>query len=169
MRQISTCLLLLLTTLITLSQAYAISVFPSDMSFTPASPTTNDFIFATVNGVYSTPGYSLNSAPSVVFSTSTITINFSASSPTVPVAQILDPFSYNVDIGILAAGGYTVNAYFTVDGVLDNGISRALTVSPIPLPASVWLFGSGLIGLVGLSRRMKEALITDVSHEGCYR
>lgn len=27
--------------------------------------------------------------------------------------------------------------------------------SPVPLPAAVWLFGSGLIGLIGLARRKK--------------
>lgn len=30
-------------------------------------------------------------------------------------------------------------------------------VSPIPVPAAVWLFGSGLLGLVGVARRRKTA------------
>lgn len=30
--------------------------------------------------------------------------------------------------------------------------------SPVPLPAAVWLFGSGLMGLVGVSRRRKAAV-----------
>ena len=29
--------------------------------------------------------------------------------------------------------------------------------SPVPIPASIWLFGSGLIGLVGIARRKKAA------------
>jgi hypothetical protein len=29
--------------------------------------------------------------------------------------------------------------------------------TPIPVPAAVWLFGSGLLGLVGISRRKKSA------------
>jgi secreted trypsin-like serine protease len=29
--------------------------------------------------------------------------------------------------------------------------------SPVPIPASVWLFGSGLLGLVGIARRKKAA------------
>jgi hypothetical protein len=33
----------------------------------------------------------------------------------------------------------------------------ANTVSAVPLPAAVWLFGSGLMGLVGVSRRRKAA------------
>jgi len=27
--------------------------------------------------------------------------------------------------------------------------------NPVPVPAAVWLFGSGLIGLVGVARRKK--------------
>ena len=29
--------------------------------------------------------------------------------------------------------------------------------SPVPIPAAVWLFGSGLLGLVGMARRKKAA------------
>ncbi len=32
-----------------------------------------------------------------------------------------------------------------------------ITVNPVPVPAAVWLFGSGLIGLVGLARRKARA------------
>lgn len=31
-----------------------------------------------------------------------------------------------------------------------------INISPVPVPAALWLFGSGLIGLVGLSRRMSR-------------
>ena len=37
-------------------------------------------------------------------------------------------------------------------GTLGGTLTR---VSSVPVPAAVWLFGSGLIGLVGLSRRKK--------------
>lgn len=36
-----------------------------------------------------------------------------------------------------------------------NGLERCDSVPSIPVPAAVWLFGSGLIGLIGLARRKK--------------
>lgn len=34
-------------------------------------------------------------------------------------------------------------------------LSSELTVSAVPVPAAIWLFGSGLLGLVGMARRKK--------------
>jgi hypothetical protein len=42
------------------------------------------------------------------------------------------------------------NANFNLQGV-------ALAESAVPVPAAVWLFGSGLLGLVGIARRKKKA------------
>jgi len=38
-----------------------------------------------------------------------------------------------------------------------GGSVLAVDVAVIPIPASVWLFGSGLLGLVGIARRKKVA------------
>jgi len=32
-----------------------------------------------------------------------------------------------------------------------------LSISPVPVPAAIWLFGSGLVGLIGLGLRKKKA------------
>ena len=34
-----------------------------------------------------------------------------------------------------------------------TGLELVIDVTPVPVPAAVWLFGSGLIGLVGVARR----------------
>ena len=33
------------------------------------------------------------------------------------------------------------------------GVGAAMNAAPVPVPAAVWLFGSGLLGLVGVARR----------------
>lgn len=38
-----------------------------------------------------------------------------------------------------------------------SNISGSAFVSTVPVPAAVWLFGSGLLGLVGVARRKKAA------------
>ena len=42
--------------------------------------------------------------------------------------------------------------------LIDGGIASVQSYAPavIPVPAAVWLFGSGLIGLIGIARRKKS-------------
>ncbi len=35
----------------------------------------------------------------------------------------------------------------------SNATTYSMTVTAVPVPAAVWLFGSGLIGLIGIARR----------------
>jgi len=39
--------------------------------------------------------------------------------------------------------------FFTSDQIFSGDIVN----QPVPIPAAVWLFGAGLIGLVGVARR----------------
>ena len=34
---------------------------------------------------------------------------------------------------------------------------NTITIASVPIPATIWLFGSGLLGLVGMARRKKES------------
>lgn len=43
-----------------------------------------------------------------------------------------------------------------MDSPKDMGGSYLVKVSAVPVPAAVWLFGSGLLGLVGIARRKKR-------------
>jgi hypothetical protein len=38
----------------------------------------------------------------------------------------------------------------------ESGLAIA-PVSPVPVPAAIWLFGTGLIGLIGFTKRRKPA------------
>jgi len=49
---------------------------------------------------------------------------------------------------------FTSGGLFNSEGVPNVG-HALVRVSAVPIPAAVWLFGSGLIGLIGLARRKK--------------
>jgi hypothetical protein len=49
---------------------------------------------------------------------------------------------------------YNDNALGTGDADYDDMLVRA-EFSAVPIPAAVWLFGSGLLGLIGIGRRRK--------------
>lgn len=44
------------------------------------------------------------------------------------------------------------------DGVMTGYAYSLGEFSPVPVPAAVWLFGSGLMGLIAISRRRKQTL-----------
>jgi hypothetical protein len=70
------------------------------------------------------------------------------------------------------SSGCTTNSYFSqlaVDYILDSAHATALGLSdefvgftvvhntPVPIPAAAWLFCSGLLGLIGFTRRDRAA------------
>ncbi|RKZ59317.1 MAG: hypothetical protein DRQ44_13820 [Gammaproteobacteria bacterium] len=123
------------------------------------APTTDDFIVAEISGSYATPNFVLNSSPIIDIGVGGINITFDVSSPSGYQLDVLDPFNYSVDIGQLSVGDWYVTPTFYVDGLLDAQLTTLLplfTVTAVPVPAAAWLFGSGLIGLIGVARRKKS-------------
>ena len=56
--------------------------------------------------------------------------------------------------------GYNLTLSGLYSDPWTDGIQYSFTInavaSPVPVPAAVWLFGSGLIGLIGVARRKKS-------------
>ncbi len=57
---------------------------------------------------------------------------------------------------------YTINGYIDPIITIDPAYSSNYTLevsnipfAPVPVPGAVWLFGSGLLGLLGLKRQRK--------------
>jgi hypothetical protein len=64
-----------------------------------------------------------------------------------------------IDIFIISEG-FCQNAACTVIDGTDGrgaGLPDAGSVTAVPLPTAVWLFGSGLLGMIGVARRKKPA------------
>jgi hypothetical protein len=59
----------------------------------------------------------------------------------------------NFDVMTLTATGFDSSG--SIDPFCDFDPSGNLCAPPVPVPAAVWLFGSGLLGLVGVARRRK--------------
>lgn len=80
------------------------------------------------------------------------TLTFLATNPTAnPLVSPTD-----VTIGLFDNG--SDRKWADSAGLIDVNptfIGGSVTVNPVPVPAAVWLFGSGLIGLIGVARRKK--------------
>lgn len=57
--------------------------------------------------------------------------------------------------GMLSGNGYDVTGATWTLSANSTGSSYSMSISAavVPVPAAVWLFGSGLLGLVGIARR----------------
>lgn len=147
----------LLSSFILLSHiAESASIYNPTLLIYPDAPITElDTIYAELGGDFATSGYVIDGDPIVTITDYNIGIDFNSLSPPpdLIVLAVLTPFSVNANIGLLSVGAYNVNANFYVDGILEQTVTDSFTVSAVPLPAGVWLFASGLLGLIGISKR----------------
>jgi hypothetical protein len=90
-----------------------------------------------------------------------------------------EAISKNVDIGTLSGAGFSsfsadsffncVQACVTQRAVLafslssldSVGFSGRIVQTPVPLPAAAWMFGSGLLGLLGIVRRKRPGAVAN--------
>lgn len=87
---------------------------------------------------------------------------FTSNSQTNAVANLtgaslaLDGSAAIVSASAVSGWGFFAGTPYTEMFSLDFS-AGAVVASPVPVPAAVWLFGSGLLGLVGVARRKKSA------------
>jgi len=63
---------------------------------------------------------------------------------------------YNAALGATITGSLLSKYMLASDGVFGAGYQDFVVQTPAPIPAAVWLLGSGLIGLAVIRRRMKK-------------
>ena len=66
-------------------------------------------------------------------------------------------FSTDPIVGGPTANPDGIRGVGMIDGAFAGFNANFDFVAPVPVPAAVWLFGSGLLGLVGVARRRKAA------------
>jgi hypothetical protein len=155
---------------------YSAQAAAGTVDFSPTTLTTN------INGCVSTGGSVLECNPAGInlMDSEDDTINlFSLDADVTSFAVAVSAFDFSSDVGsanvllngdfvgILSTANPSVSAVF-VDPSLAQVVQIVNTdaellnysfltlASPIPVPAAVWLFGSGLLGLIGVARRKKS-------------
>ena len=108
-----------------------------------------------------TPDGSLFNYP-VVAPNSTITVAYHASTGTGLYALTWDP---SAPVGSVDRGTFTLSADWIdaggnfLQGAPDQSATYSATVSAVPVPAAVWLFSSGLLGLLcGVRRKATRSV-----------
>ena len=66
--------------------------------------------------------------------------------------------STQLSLGWAAGTADLVGTYGGIrpDGINDFYMTATIGVAPVPVPAAVWLFGSGLLGLIGIAKRARS-------------
>jgi len=79
--------------------------------------------------------------------------------PSIPLTQIGGALIFCSTASCSDSSTYTIDGSFHVNGAGFTTVAYTVHleghVSNIPVPAAVWLFGSGLMGLIGIARRKK--------------
>ena len=129
----------------------------------------------TIAGTYSAVSNPVVGAPQQITTAivRTSTLNTAAGCNGLTLATQVNAYTINTNfanLGTCTAAGYGIDDGIGGVGMTSpsfgdfNGNFDIMSVhfdsyvtAPVPVPAAVWLFGSGLLGLVGIARRKKKA------------
>jgi len=130
--------------------------------FTQESPGTFSFFVNTGLGWQTdTPEFETTISPAA-FSTihidvSSAGISLSAGTPFMMGIVGAGPGTICCGVRGTQANAYPAGALYLDGSVRDNDLGFRTYMQVVPIPPAVWLFGSGLIGLVGIARRRRKA------------
>ena len=109
---------------------------------------TFDFVADTAPFTYSATLSDLSETPFFGFDF----LYLSITTATDTVDSIVGPGSFT--FAAIPGETYFANIFGTGGGTVGAGLF-GLEIAAVPIPPALWLFGSGLLGLIGISRRKK--------------
>lgn len=101
------------------------------------------------NGTSFNTGSSSDLAPNTVCVT--VTTTNCSTAITTTYDELTGEFTASWDAVVVGGGFNGQLSQWSITGIATAG------PAPVPVPAAVWLFGSGLLGLAGIARRRKAA------------
>lgn len=138
-----------------LAVTFETSAYAANISVIPTLPTTNDYIVANISGEHATAGNTLNSYQLAFDSANSINIDLFIDAPVIGL-MVMSPFSYDIGIGSLVAGTYSISADFYYNGIFRNTVNNTFSVSSVPEPAAVLLLFGGILTIFSFGRFNKE-------------
>lgn len=70
------------------------------------------------------------------------------------LGYIFEPGSFFFEVTPSSGTNFFANIFGDGSGLFDTGLA-GIEISKVPIPATLVLFGSGLVGLIGIRRRIK--------------
>ncbi len=156
------------------TQVVGSNIYSDGIGVTFSSPDAPDSSLVSVHagipelGPVSATGDDWGGALRVDFSETVLGFGFGLNSGLPTVVSIFDNMGHLISsetvtsasfIGIVDQGGFstvlldTDHEFWSIDSASSALIYGEKLVAPVPVPAALWLFGSGLIGLAAFSRR----------------
>ena len=115
-----------------------------------------EFDFGVYSGSYPGSNLTLQVDLNGVGSLLSTAVTYSASSPTQFNGSSFNFTADSSSTTLLFTDFTSASETISVDSVLDN-----VSVSSVPIPAAVWLFSSGIIGIIGIGRKRERIYFSD--------
>jgi len=71
-------------------------------------------------------------------------------------SYLMTPYSQTASYGVWGTDMHVGSVALFPDALYTRSGFTTWSVSAVPVPSAVWLFGSGLIGLIGIARKKKS-------------